>query len=57
MEATISGWQQKALALVMANIPSSQTAPEDSAVLLPFLGSPSSVETFSFSILCSLDWS
>ena len=55
MEATVAGWQQKALAFVMANIPSSHTALEHSALLLPFPGSTSSVETSSFSLLCSPD--
>lgn len=56
MEATTAGWEQKALASVIAKFPSFQRY-QDSALLLHFCSSTSSVETFSFSLPCSPDQS
>lgn len=41
MGATAAGWEQKALASVMAKFPNFQRAQEDSALLLSFPGSTS----------------
>lgn len=58
MEVTTAGWEQKENCVsVMTQFPSFQRAQEDSALLLPFPGSTSSVETFSFCLPCSPDWS